>query len=328
MTTSAEGLEIVPSRPEHEPQILELLAGTLGRENSALEAEFFRWKHTRNPFGSSRSWVALVGGEVVGFRTFLRWEFVHDGATVGAVRAVDTATRADQQGKGIFTRLTQRALEALEDEGVALVFNTPNDQSRPGYLKMGWQVVGRLPVGMRPTSLRSLVRIVGARAPADRWPQECSTGIPAPDVMADASALRELLSETSGGAGLQTHRSVEFLRWRYGWDPLGYRAVTVSRDPAEGVAIFRTRRRGDALEASLLELLVPELVPRIARDLVGRIARATGVDYVLRLTQHGRAGGFLPVPRSGPVLTARALGATPIPAMAEWRLGLGDVELF
>ena len=43
--------------------------------------------------------------------------------------------------------------KALRGEGVGFVFNTPNDQSRPGYLKMDWKLVERLPVLARPRAL-------------------------------------------------------------------------------------------------------------------------------------------------------------------------------
>ncbi len=39
---------------------------------------------------------------MIGFRTFLRWEFEDAGRVVRAVRAVDTATHPDHRGRGIF----------------------------------------------------------------------------------------------------------------------------------------------------------------------------------------------------------------------------------
>jgi GNAT superfamily N-acetyltransferase len=85
-----------------------------------------------------------------------------DGTTINAVRAVDTATHPDWQGRGIFSRLTLGALDDLRDDGVDCVFNTPNDKSRPGYLKMGWQQVGKVPVSVRLTGPR-FDRQVGGR---------------------------------------------------------------------------------------------------------------------------------------------------------------------
>ena len=111
-------------------------------------AEFFRWKHLENPFGRSFMLVAEADGRIVGLRAFMRWEFVAGDRRFRAVRAVDTATHPDHQGKGIFSRLTLEALDALRDQA-DFVFNTPNEKSLPGYLKMGWQVVGRVPIRIR-----------------------------------------------------------------------------------------------------------------------------------------------------------------------------------
>src|SRR4029077_13661343 len=131
---------------------LDLLANALGWSASAGLPEFFDWKHRENPFGESPGWVAVDGTRVVGFRTFLRWELEDGaGATRTAVRAVDTATHPDYQGRGIFRALTLLAVEEMTAEGVEFVFNTPNDKSRPGYLTMGWHEVGRLPTRARIT---------------------------------------------------------------------------------------------------------------------------------------------------------------------------------
>ena len=48
----------------------------------------------------------------------------------------------------MFTKLTMHGLAAMQADGVDFVFNTPNSQSRPGYLKMGWREVGRLPAAV------------------------------------------------------------------------------------------------------------------------------------------------------------------------------------
>ena len=156
--------------------ILELLRRSLGREADDRYQALFAWKHEENPFGPSPAWVACDGDRLAGLRVLMRWEFLDGGQVVRAVRAVDTATDPDYQGRGIFTRLTLHAIDELAGEGVEFVFNTPNDQSRPGYLKMGWEVVGRLPTLVRPTRWRSIGRIAQARVPAERWSTPSSAG--------------------------------------------------------------------------------------------------------------------------------------------------------
>ncbi len=135
-------MEIREATAQDAPSVVELLATAMGRPATGQFRRLLQWKHEENPFGRSLQWVMIEGGDIVGYRAFMRWEFVGLGRTWRAVRAVDTATHPDHQGRGIFKALTLHALDVARDDGVDFVFNTPNEQSRPGYLKMGWQVVG------------------------------------------------------------------------------------------------------------------------------------------------------------------------------------------
>lgn len=320
----ADGLVIRRATADDRPAVLRLLASTLGWLPDEHHAAFFEWKHDRNPFGSSPSWVAIDQdtGAVAGFRTFLRWEFECDGAVIRAVRAVDTATHPDYQGRGIFRDLTLRAVDELTDEGVAFVFNTPNDQSRPGYQKMGWQIVGRLPVAAQPRSPWALLRMMRARTAADLWSSPSTAGVPADETLfCTIVGDRASASGISSRGVLATHRGTEYLTWRYaGFPPLGYRALVAD----DSVVIFRLRRRAVALEAVVDDVLATgsareSRVPR-------RVARATGADYAIALGAPRWRAGLLPLPRLGPVLTWRPLRSSSAPT--SWGLTMGDVELF
>jgi len=312
------------------PALLGLLADAMARDarDPRFEA-LYRWKHDENAFGPSPAWVAVDGDVVAGLRVLMRWEFLLDGRPVRAVRAVDTATHPDHQGKGIFTKLTMHALDAVRADGVDFVFNTPNDQSRPGYLKMGWEVVGKLPVSVRPRSPASLPRMLAGRVPAERWSAEATAGEPAADVLADETALAALLATRPPGAGLRTRTSPAFLRWRYATPLLSYRAFVARGGVEEGVALVRVRPRGRAREAVLCELLAAEGDVRIERALTRAVERHVDADYVLRLggPVAGR-DGFVRLPGQGPVLTCRAAAGRAPARLGSWRLTMGDVELF
>jgi GNAT superfamily N-acetyltransferase len=327
MTASAEaeaGVTVRRAVDADRAAVLALLADSLGWARDDAFAQFFDWKHRQNPFGASPAWVAVTDGEIVGFRTFLRWEFDHpDGRRRRAVRAVDTATAPAYQGRGVFRALTTAAVAEQTDEGVDFVFNTPNDQSRPGYLRMGWTEVGRLPLAARPTGLAGLWRMRTARAPAARWPVETNAGEDAPTLLG-ADGIATLLDAQPAPRGLRTARSVAYLRWRYGHAPLGYRAIASDDDPARGLVVFRLRRRGGAVEAGISELLAPGGAAH-AGHLVRAVVRAAGADYVARV---GRGRGFVPVPGLGPRLTYRPLAdRSAAPALHDFDLALGDVEL-
>jgi GNAT superfamily N-acetyltransferase len=314
------------------PAVLDLLQASLGWVPDDDYARFFAWKHHESPFGRSPAWVAVdpaSGDRVVGFRTFSRWRFDQGGVAVPAVRAVDTATHPDYQGRGIFSLLTRHALEALRDEGVAFVFNTPNDKSRPGYLKMGWRLVERLPVAATVRSPGSLLRLVRARTPADKWSAPTSAGVPVDEVLADAPAVRALLDAARTDDGrLRTDRTPEFLAWRYGFGPLHYRAMVAPGGTESGFVVFRVRRRGAALEAAICEQIAPTGDHRTGPTLVRRVLRETRADHAVQIGVARPGRGQLPVPGQGPTLVWRDVVATDMPPADRWALGLGDIELF
>ncbi len=141
--------------------IVALLKLSLGDVSTIKSATYWRWKHIENPFGKSHVLIAEEDGIIVGIRAFMQWRWSNGSREFTALRAVDTATHPDYQGKGIFKKLTMELIDRRRAAGDDFIFNTPNDQSRPGYLKMGWQVVGRLPVAL---SIRRPVRMIVNRA--------------------------------------------------------------------------------------------------------------------------------------------------------------------
>lgn len=302
------GLQYRRAEPADDAQILGLAAQSLGWVPDDLHRSFFEWKHRENPFGVSPMWVATEGERVVGFRTFLRWEFLREGEIIRAVRAVDTATHPDYQGRGIFRTLTMQALEELKAEGVAFVFNTPNDQSRPGYLKMGWVELGRVPVSFRPASIGSIARLIRARVPADMWSEPIDAGRPF------------VSAELTGGRTppaphrVHTNRSPAYLGWRYGFGPLRYRLLG-----DDHVTVFRVRRRGAAREVAICDHFGEWGATR-------HLARSVGADYAIRVGTQGQ--GFVQLPRQGPILTWRAVADGEQPSGDDLELSLGDVELF
>lgn len=333
MNRRDDGLVIRAGTAGDLPEILGLLAAAMSRDTADDRFEaLYRWKHEENAFGASPAWVMVDpenDGRIAGVRVFMRWEFVVGGEVRRAVRAVDTATHPDYQGRGIFTRLTMHALESVRDEGVHFVFNTPNDQSRPGYLKMGWEQVGRLPIACRPRSPLALARMIAARVPAERWSLETDLGLPVDEALADTEALASLLASRPAFAALRTNASARFLRWRYGTPLLHYRALVGTGGVADGLALFRVRRRGAAREVVLADVVAPGDDPRRRRSLTRAVARLGAGDYVLRLGGPAvSADGFVRLPRQGPILTRRAVNAEAPADLRSWSLTLGDVELF
>jgi GNAT superfamily N-acetyltransferase len=326
-----------------EGKVIELLDETLGAGPiGARTREFFRWKHVANPFGHSFMLVAESGQRIIGLRAFLRWSFQAGPRSLHAVQAVDTATHPDYQGRGVFRRLTLAALEQLRNEA-DFVFNTPNEKSLPGYLKMGWEVVGTIPVSVRlRRPVRFAKRVSSFRDMAGSRPVDVTVAAPsASDVIYGSSEVPDLLTEMNTGRDdrISTDRSMAYLGWRYCTAPgLDYWAV---REPGKGrlrgFGVFRIRSRGSLVEASVTDLFVRPGDRRCARSLIRAIASAAPVDH---LTCHFPTGtvaasaavrsGFLPT-RKGIRLAVNKLRPEILPdpaLLASWALSLGDVEVF
>jgi len=289
----------------------------LGWPGDERDRAFFAWKHDDNPFGHSPAWVATKAGEIVGFRTFLCWELARGTERLRVVRAVDTASDPDHRGKGIFRQLTMSAVSELSAAGYDAVFNTPNTQSRPGYLKMGWSQLGRPALGAWPRGPVGALRMAQSRTPAEKWSEATTVGQPAADGLS-GPGLDPLLASLPTPSGWSTPRTGEYLRWRYGFEPLHYRTLEVRG----GLAVFRVRRRGPSREVAVCEWLAPGPDRRALRGLVhaaGDYAAACGL---------GPAHGLVPLPRLGPVVTWRPLARPAVPGLGDLALRLGDLELF
>ena len=92
--------------------------------------------------------------------------------------------------------------------------------------------------------------------------------------------LERLLGDAQRGTGIRTEVSTDYLRWRYSFGPLHYRAVPLGDSLRDGVIVFRVLRRGSATELTLCEVLAPRRAP-VGRA-VGYAVRRSGADYALR----------------------------------------------
>jgi GNAT superfamily N-acetyltransferase len=303
---SSSNITIRPAHDSDIPAIVALLKISLGESFMPKTEAFWRWKHVDNPFGRSPVLLAFHGQQLVGVRAFMKWEWRMGDEVFRAVRAVDTATHPDYQGKGIFTRLTRELVAQCADEGVHFIFNTPNAQSKPGYLKMGWYKVGRLPLQIVPVIARS-------RGHAVTLP---------PVYLHEAEVKLPAGYETNV---MTTHQISGFLQWRYGRNPnvqyyfLGH--------PDKGVVIYRLidRRLGREMRITDVRMAADDDAAEFIR-LIKQTAAQSGARFI------SCAGifplSFLPVLPVGPIVTARTLHMGRKPMFSWWHPSIGDMEVF
>ncbi len=312
-------VSIRPFSDEDVDAVLDVLRAALG-EPPGLERtpELFSWKHLDNPFGRSIMLIAEADGRIAGFRAFMRWELdTPGGRRLRCVRAVDTATHPDFQRRGIFSKLTMAGVDLATEDGIDLIFNTPNHKSGAGYLKMGWSEVGPIGVMARP-SPRLLSRH------DEPWPQS-----PAGDVASLIEQGRLDSDPDHRWQGVRTVRSREYLRWRFTSHPTARYAATANEG---GAAVVRLTRRHDRNELVVSEMIGPSS-PAAVRTSI----RTYRPDYTVAWFSAGTperrwatAAGLIPVPR----VTALTQVVRPLADLTvdlsrpeAWHLSLGDLEL-
>ena len=340
---SADSFEVREYQTADEAEVLTLLGQALGDGRAfARTSAFWQWKHFQNPFGPSLMMVAVSRG-VLGLRAFLRWQFHVGTQTLSAIRAVDTATHPTHRRHGVFATLTHRTVERARDEGVDLIFNTPNQQSLPGYVKLGWSYVGRPPMLVRVLRPLRVARGVFRRRPqtSDPWPVVRAPVMPIAELLSKGECLKGLLVENDRlCGGFRTARSVEFLHWRYAAAPsLRYYACWSGGNAVTAAAVLRPNRRWGLREIVLCELFLSRTGLAQAACLVRDLVAAVDADYIVAHAAPGsaqaqalRRAGFIRLPRVGPNFTVRPLsrlasgfGAT---SLGQWELSLGDLEVF
>lgn len=300
------------------PDVLDLLRASLGEPPLLRRTpELFSWKHFDNPFGKSVAILAEVDERVVGLRAFMRWDLVTPaGSTVRCVRAVDTATHPDFHRRGIFQRLTEEALELAVALGIDLVFNTPNERSGAGYVKMGWKEVGPVGVMVRPST-----RAVRGNRGDMRTDPALFLDDPAP-----ASGLS---IDDRKPIGLRTPRSDAYLLWRFTSHPTA-RYFRVDKD--DSTAVVRPNHRNGRRE-----LVLADVFGNRPATAIRSAAHRSRVDYMAGWFSAGSPergasmrAGLMPVPGVRPLtLMARPLGELDVDVldMSSWDLAVSDLEL-
>lgn len=159
-TSTQPSCTIRPFEAGDRPELLSLYETVFGRDRSS---EWFRWKFVDNPYVDHVPIiVAEADGRLVGCRAFFAQEMRIGDAVRIAFQPCDTMVHPAYREQGLFSRMNEHALERYADRSPSFCFNFPNEQSKPGNLKHGWQEIGTFPVYYRPQdpvgSVRKLAR--------------------------------------------------------------------------------------------------------------------------------------------------------------------------
>lgn len=300
-------------------EILEVLKASLGETSSKKTKEVWRYKHVENPFGKSLVLVAVENEKIIGVRALMRWKWQLGNQVFSAFRAVDTATHPEHQGKGVFKKLTLKAIEIAKEQSDYFIFNTPNTQSLPGYLKMGWEEVDKLKIRIIPVNpLNWLTN----KQPKIYEINNNSSNSQLPGLLSNYIKLK--VDENK----LFTLKSPKYLSWRYENNPLQKYEVKTDEDFYLAGYIkqhkyFKELRITEHIYSNYFGLQkINRAVKEFSKKFGAHIITSTGLSSGL-----GFSGNY------GPVLTLRDVNLDTnlkqeLLQLNNWSYTLGDLELF
>lgn len=302
------------------PQILQVLKASLGETSSKKTEDVWRFKHIDNPFGRSLVFVAEEEQELIGVRAFMRWQWQQRDVIYSAFRAVDTATHPNHQGKGIFKSLTLTALQEGKQRGDNFVFNTPNSQSKPGYLKMGWEEVGKIKINAHPINPFYWKKKLNNNGGQIHWSEDSDWGY-----------LQLFNIDQSKTGKLFTPKTQAYLKWRFIDNPLQqYRILSM---PGIFLAGYVKQHKWFR-ELRISEMIIaPDISLNKIKKELEIWAKTSGAHFITSSPYNKLPFRFSIVGNFGPNLTFRGLNLKKdeqqqFMNLEFWAYRLGDLELF
>lgn len=318
------------------PAIVELLKSSLGEGLMPKSDQYWKWKHLANPFGISPVLLAVENDTLIGVRAFMRWRWRQASSILEAVRAVDTATHPAYQGKGIFSKLTKALLADCEKKGLHFVFNTPNSKSKPGYLKMGWEEAGKLPINLqliRPFRIGKNLILKSVISHNSIPDDSVARYLNHPGLEALIRSVQFQQPEK-----IVTDYNVDALRWRYQTVPVAtYHAGGIeSAGTLHALFFYRIKVSKLGREMRVTDIITVKDSSNDIRELILERAVKNDVDYITcggSMLSCNVLKGFLSFSNVeiGPIVTVRNINLKDLERFRKfslWSPSVGDLELF
>lgn len=272
VSTTPPGYTVRQFRPGDREAYLDLYETVF---EGSPDTEWFAWKYEHNPYVDHVPIVvAEVGDELVGARSFFGLDMETGSRRVTALQPCDTMVHADHRRQGLFTRMTEVAIERYSRADVPFFFNFPNANSLPGNLKLGWRVVTEAPTAYRVQYpghlLESQLPPVVGRATAD-VADLCAGGYHrlrrrlAVDVPDDVTVERQFpvparkfatLHREDRPRGFQPVRDETFYQWRFENPNWAYTSYLARRDGSVVAGlVVGTRSTGDSTLVHLTDVV-------------------------------------------------------------------------
>lgn len=281
--------EIRPYEPHDKSGFLSLYTTVFGEEKTE---DWFAWKYEDNPYiDDVPVIVAVHHRDIVGARPLFALKVGIGDEYDVTLQPADTMVHPDHRRQGLFTRMTEHAIERYAPT-TPFFFNFPNRPARRGYLQLDWQIVSERPSYYR---IEHPDRVAEDRNVRPSIRLACRICSP---VVQSYYHLRDELSSVAPDLSVRTERNLpiddladlyrasvpeaihvvrdeEFYEWRFNNPDVEYTTYVVEDDMGPQAAIVSGTSVGTGSTISRLTDVVPlQSAPRQALlALIDRILR-------------------------------------------------------
>jgi len=213
-------------------------------------SRFWEWKYRESPFGPAAVQIVRIDGRIAAAGCLWPMSLIVGDKKLRALQPCDTAVHPDFRRRGLFGYLNRARKEFAVERGVDVVFNFPNENSLPGYLKAGWTYVGRVPWLVRLMNPLAVLR--------DRRNPGQSVAL---DVPVEYRFERDLVYDVSSpelkwSDFISIARPPGFFKWRFIERPNRQYGIVRSKSDMDGLAVFTLSRK----ESGLIEMVIVDFL--------------------------------------------------------------------
>jgi predicted N-acetyltransferase YhbS len=281
------------------PLVLPLLDRTFEtvQRTQSLDRDlnFWKWKYESSPYGQAIVHGIFENNRIVACGSLWPISIKHGNQSIKALEPCDTAVHPDFRRKGLFKLLNQTRMQAAIDTGATLIFNFPNSNSLPGYVRDGWFSIGRVPWFVRVMKPFSIIMDHRRDGPVSKL------GVPQ-EWMLDISKTVELDGQLEA---IYSHLSLDrvpgYWQWRFNDHPT--RQYGLVGGDGNDFAVFTLSIMANGLKEMVIVDLVasPAQLPGLLDKIIASARRMQAGFIALMKPQALPSGpfyrrAFLPVP--------------------------------
>ncbi len=325
-----------------------------GFEEDKLRPDFWKWEFTDGPDGRAFIYLAEDEGRVAGHFADIPRRFSFNGDVRLGTLSLDLMVHPDFRRRGIFVGMGRYAAERVRKEnGIVMTAFPIRKETIAGLLKIGWEVVGELPVLVYPLRFRGIINrylrfppvsfLLGGAARGfyslfgGGRKEEMNRGIKIEEITGLDEGFDRFWEKASTAHSVLGVRDRAFLNWRYFRNPVRTYTIYRAMDNGEMVGYLILRkvdllRFNSAVIVDLLAVNEKSIIPLVARgiersaemgaDLVGCMIPRRHPYY-----EQLRTIGFIPSLKTFLFMVYRLAGEEIPLAPEAWYVNWGDTDV-